>query len=52
MGYLSDWARNAFETTRDKNAFYCEFGKRVEPGVTLKLDNTATPEDVLALIPD
>ena len=51
MGYLSDWARNAFETTRDKNAFYCEFGKRVAPGVTLKLDSTATPESVLARIP-
>lgn len=51
MGYLSDWAKSSFATTRDKNAFYCAFGKRVAPGVTLKLDNTATPEEVLARIP-
>lgn len=49
-GYLSAWAKAAFNTVREKNAFYHEFGKRVAPGVVPDLDGDATPEELLARV--
>lgn len=48
MGYLSAWAKDAFTTTREKNAFFREFGKRAAPDAALNLEGAATPEELLA----
>lgn len=34
MGYLSPWAKRAFGSTREKNAFFAEVGKRLDPAKT------------------
>ena len=31
MGYLSDWAGRQFASTREKNAFFTEMGRRIAP---------------------
>lgn len=51
MGYLSDWAKAAFENVRDKNVFYREFGRRAAPGIVLKVDAVLTPEALLSHLP-
>ena len=48
MGYLSAWAKDAFTTTGEKNAFFREFGKRAAPDAALNLEGAATPEELLA----
>ena len=46
-GYMSAWAKDTFNTVRDKNAFYREAGKRAVPGVKLQLGDGDTPEALL-----
>ena len=50
-GYMSPWAREMFETARDKNLFYREFGRRMEPGRHWAPGEANTPEALLAQIP-
>jgi hypothetical protein len=32
-GYQSEWAKTHLPTRRERNSFYMELGRRVEPGV-------------------
>jgi hypothetical protein len=34
FGYQSEWAQNHFPTRRERNAFYTQLGRQVEPGLT------------------
>ena len=43
MGYLSDWAKENFDTVEDKNAFFKRVGETVEPGAAAGLDSV-TPD--------
>jgi hypothetical protein len=38
FGYQSEWAQNHFPTRRERNAFYTQLGRRVEPGVADPLE--------------
>jgi hypothetical protein len=34
FGYQSEWAQNHFPTRGERNAFYTQLGRQVEPGLT------------------
>jgi hypothetical protein len=34
FGYQSEWGQNHFPSRRERNAFYTQLGRRVEPGLT------------------
>jgi hypothetical protein len=54
LGYLSEWAEKRLPGTGERNAFYQEVGKRLEPGQeeTLRgLNGEATPDAVLRRLP-
>jgi hypothetical protein len=38
FGYQSEWVQNQFSTRRERNAFYTQLGRRVEPGLTDPLE--------------
>lgn len=37
LGYLSEWARQTFAAVSDKNAFYAELGRRLQPSQETRL---------------
>jgi hypothetical protein len=48
MGYMSDWAKAALPTRRERNAFYTQAGKQIEPRApSPALDPTMTGIDIL-----
>ena len=50
MGYLSDWAKQTFSSTAEKNRFYAKVGEMVAaPGQAFidRLTPTATPEEII-----
>ena len=50
MGYLSDWARSRFRSTRAKNAFFATLGETIHPQDTAplaELHSEMAPEQVL-----
>ncbi|NJN93752.1 MAG: hypothetical protein HC875_06515 [Anaerolineales bacterium] len=54
LGYQSDWARTHLPSRRERNDFYTQLGRQVEPGAAglAKLSQVkmaATPADILAL---
>ncbi len=53
LGYLGDWAAQAFPGTETKNSFYETFGKRFSPGQEDRLadiNTTTTPDEILGLL--
>lgn len=54
MGYLSDWAADAFASTADKNRFFALFGKSIIPGDANDLAEISpemTPQQLLKALP-
>ncbi|HOZ49267.1 MAG TPA: hypothetical protein PLO37_25290 [Candidatus Hydrogenedentes bacterium] len=49
MGYLSDWARSAFASVAEKNAFFDRLGGRLEGGC-IRLPDGASPGDILGAL--
>lgn len=49
MGYLSGWAGKCFCESEDKNAFFADFGRSLEPRsiATLNINDTMSPNDLL-----
>ncbi|OHB54770.1 MAG: hypothetical protein A2Y07_06005 [Planctomycetes bacterium GWF2_50_10] len=50
MGYLSDWAKKSFASTREKNAFFEKLGLSADPYNVVKISGISTssaPEDVI-----
>jgi hypothetical protein len=35
-GYLSDWAKQTFTDTKEKNTFFAQAGRTLQPGATLQ----------------
>lgn len=55
LGYQSDWAKEHLLTRRERNAFYTELGRRVEPGTAglmklMKVDPSLPPAEILERI--
>jgi hypothetical protein len=54
LGYQSDWAKTHLPTRRERNTFYSQLGRRVEPGTTglarlSQVNAVVTPADILSL---
>ncbi len=50
LGYLSEWAKRRFPDIKARSAFYCEIGRRLQPGQTSPLAglrDDADPEAIL-----
>ncbi|MDX2140164.1 MAG: hypothetical protein SF123_18900 [Chloroflexota bacterium] len=48
MGYMSDWAKAALPTRRERNAFYTQAGRQLAPqAASPAVDTTMTATDVL-----
>jgi hypothetical protein len=50
MGYLSEWAGDRLPSPRERNAFFEEIGRRLQPGHEQRLETVteaATPDDIL-----
>jgi hypothetical protein len=50
LGYLSEWASDRFPRPQERNEFFHEIGRRVEPGQEHLLEGlteTAAPDDIL-----
>jgi hypothetical protein len=50
MGYLSSWAQKSFASVADKNKFFEQLGRELQPGrenVLEALDSKATPSEIL-----
>ena len=45
MGYLSAWARERFASTKAKNAFFLELGKRLDPTRADALDDVTSEDE-------
>jgi hypothetical protein len=54
IGYQSEWAQAYLPTRRERNAFYTELGRLVEPGLKghsrLTAIPTGSPQDILAAL--
>ena len=54
LGYLSEWAKNHLPGTGERNAFYHEVGRRLQPeqeAILRNLGAEETPDAVLRLLP-
>lgn len=52
MGYQSEWAQSAMSSRKERNEFYTQVGKAVEPGTSgkakvVKLIQTMSPSDII-----
>ncbi len=53
LGYVSDWARTCFKTVAEKNAFYQELGRRLNPAnesVLQGYDSKVKPARILSRV--
>jgi hypothetical protein len=55
LGYQSDWAKTHLPGRRERNEFYTQLGRRVEPGAAgrarlSQVKTTTTPVDILSLL--
>ena len=53
MGYLSPWATQAFASTAEKNRFFVELGRRLDPKAANALENVSpetSPREILRIL--
>jgi hypothetical protein len=50
LGYLSDWAKQSFATTKEKNAFFRSVGESLEPGESFPWLSKDTPDAILSAV--